>query len=825
MTSSVARSSRSFSSSLITRTVLARALAAPAFAALVASPGVLAQAAASHSYQIAAGSLEEVLNRFGRSAGITLSFAPELTAGLRSSGLQGVHTVDAGLRQVLAGSGLEAVAQANGSYLLRRLPASSQAGADSGNVATLREISVQASADNDGQRFAGGQVASKARLGMLGTMDVMDTPFNITSYTAELIENQQARGLMDVLENDPSVRASAPIDSESDIVMVRGFELFGREVLINGMGGLADNRAQVLEAVDRVEVLKGPSALINSISPWGASTGGAINYVLKRAEDEPTARFTGSFASESQIGGHLDLGQRFGENKQYGIRVNGAYRDGKGAIDRTSNAIGSAAVALDYRGEKLRLALDLGHQEKTLMGGVGASRIGGSVPIPRVPKATTNFKQPWESYDSDNTYGALTAQYAINPDWNVTATYGGSVSNEAYLLTIHSIRDIKGTLTGTAYWIPARATNTSAEAVLRGSVETGPVKHKLVFAGAASESKRGQTTVAVGADVPSNLYAPVFYPFRDGAGLSTDVDMLNHYKRSSLAVSDTMSLLDERLFVMLGARKQKIDNLAYAPAAGGNLRLTNRYARDKVTPAAGVVVKLAKNFSWYGNYIESLYPGAQPSTYYANAGQVFEPFPSKQYETGVKYQRGGLGLTASAYQISLPNGVEIESATAGGRPTLAMDGEQRNRGLELNVFGEVTRDVRLLGGVALIDARLTKTQGGLTDGRRPRGVPRQNVNLGAEWDVPALAGLTVTARAVYTSEQSIDTSNNPARAIPSWTRYDMGARYGFKVNGKAMTVRATVDNLTNRDYWSSASRGVLVIGAPRSVRLSFSVDL
>lgn len=804
------------------RLLLAHALAAPAFAALLAAaPGALAQGvhSSSHSYSIAAGPLEQVLNRFGRHAGITLSFAPELTAGLRSDGLQGVHSVDAGLRQLLAGSGVEAVQQSNGSYLLRRLPAAAAAPA-----ATMREITVRSSAD-EAPRFAGGQVARKARLGMAGEMDVMDTPFNVTSYTAQLIENQQARGLMDVLENDPSVRSSAPIDSESDIVMVRGFEMFGREVMINGMGGLADNRATVLESVDRVEVLKGPSALLNSVSPWGSSTGGSVNYVLKRAEDEAVARFTGSFAADSQLGGHLDLGQRFGDNKQFGVRLNTSYRDGSGAIDHTSNQIGSAAMALDYRGEKLRLTVDLGHQEKVLMGGVGASRIGGSVAIPRAPKASTNFKQPWESYDSDNTYGMLTADYAINPRWNVTATHGGSVSNEAYLLTIHSIRNLDGTLSGTTYWIPARATNSSSEATLRGSFDTGPLQHRLVVAGAVSYARRGQNTLSVGSDVPSNLYAPVAHPFRDGAGLSTEVDMLNQYKRSSLAVTDTISLFDQRLFVMLGARQQKVDNRVYSVTSSGALKQSNRYARDKLTPAAGVVVKLAQNLSWYGNYIESLYPGAQPSTYYANAGAIFEPFPSKQYETGVKYERDGLGLTASAYQINLPNGIEVEAATPGGRPTFAMDGEQRNRGLEVNVFGELARGLRLLGGVSLIDARLTHTEKGLSDGRRARGVPRQNVNLGAEWDVPALAGLTMTARAVYTGEQFIDTSNTRARGIPSWTRYDLGARYGFSFNGKAMTLRANIDNLANRDYWSSASRGVLVVGAPRSVRLSFSMDL
>ena len=57
--------------------------------------------------------------------------------------------------------------------------------------------------------YAGGQVATGGSLGLLGNRSVMDTPFNQTNYTAELIANQQARTIRDVLVNDPSVRVDS----------------------------------------------------------------------------------------------------------------------------------------------------------------------------------------------------------------------------------------------------------------------------------------------------------------------------------------------------------------------------------------------------------------------------------------------------------------------------------------------------------------------------------------------------------------------------------------------------------------------------------------
>jgi len=99
-----------------------------AAASLLALPQiVMAQSAPLRQYDIPAGSMESVLSRFGREAGITLSFAPETTAGMRSSGLHGGYSIASGLDTLLAGSGLQASVQANGSYLLRKTAAAEAA--------------------------------------------------------------------------------------------------------------------------------------------------------------------------------------------------------------------------------------------------------------------------------------------------------------------------------------------------------------------------------------------------------------------------------------------------------------------------------------------------------------------------------------------------------------------------------------------------------------------------------------------------------------------------------------------------------------------------
>jgi iron complex outermembrane receptor protein len=79
---------------------------------------------------------------------------------------------------------------------------------------------------------------------------------------------------------------------------------------------------------------------------------------------------------------------------------------------------------------------------------------------------------------------------------------------------------------------------------------------------------------------------------------------------------------------------------------------------------------------------------------------------------------------------------------------------------------------------------------------------------------------------VYTGSSYADALNT--LLVPGWTRVDLGARYAVTVAGKPLTLRARVDNVADKDYWSSVGgfpgAGYLVVGAPRTFSLSASVD-
>lgn len=167
--------------------------------------------------------------------------------------------------------------------------------------------------------YSGGQVARGGQIGLLGNRDFMDTPFNITSYTAKKIEDQQASTIADVVSNDPSVRFTGQTGGILDSFFIRGFPIGEGnvgEIAFNGVYGVAPNYRVFTDYVERIEIIKGPTALLYGMAP-NSSVGGTINIVPKRASDVDLTRVTTDYATNSQFGTHLDVSRRFGENREF----------------------------------------------------------------------------------------------------------------------------------------------------------------------------------------------------------------------------------------------------------------------------------------------------------------------------------------------------------------------------------------------------------------------------------------------------------------------------------------------------------------------------
>ena len=122
--------------------------------------------------------------------------------------------------------------------------------------------------------YEGRQVARGGRIGLLGNQDIFDTLFSVISYTSELIENQQARSVADIIRNDSSTLTGLPSQGYGESLITRGF---GTAIFYDGLSLTIFSNLTV-RTLKRVEVFKGPNALLNGAT---GAVGGSINLAPK----------------------------------------------------------------------------------------------------------------------------------------------------------------------------------------------------------------------------------------------------------------------------------------------------------------------------------------------------------------------------------------------------------------------------------------------------------------------------------------------------------------------------------------------------------------
>ncbi|KRE09967.1 energy transducer TonB [Bosea sp. Root381] len=664
--------------------------------------------------------------------------------------------------------------------------------------------------------FAGGQVATGARLGILGNTETRKSPFSVTSYTDKFIRDRQARTAAEALALDPSVRATQSTGAPFDSFYIRGFpvnEGTSGEVAFDGVYGVAPSLRVFSDYAERIEVLKGPSAAISGVSPNGG-IGGVVNIVPKRAGEDLT-RVTLDYSSTARFGGQLDFARRFGANREWGLRVVTNLNDGKTAVDHQSEQSGVAALALDYQGERFRAWAYAVAQKDKFDAPLRPFFMRAGVPVPKAPAGRRNVTQPWEYSDVQDQGGLLRMEYDVTDGVTLFGNVGGShTSVERYFASAPTINNALGDTTTAPQFYDLGVDRQIFEGGIRAKFETGFIRHALTMQLSRYREETAREFTAARGSYASNIYNPVRVPEIAPLRLGSRA-RLSDSTLTGFSVADTLSAFDERVLLTLGARRQNIEARNYVSNVG---TLSSAYDKSATTPFAGLVVRPWENVSFYGNYVEGLSRGDIAPATATNAGEILRPYVARQIEAGVKLDFDGFGGSIAAFQITRPIG-ELSPARY-----FAETGEQRVRGLEFSAFGQLTSQLRVLGGMTLLDGELTRTAAAGNIGNAPIGAPRIQLNLGAEWDMPWVKGLTLNAAIIHTGKQFVDAANT--QALPDWTRLDLGLRYATEFSGRKTTFRANVMNVTDAKYWAgAASFGTFTQGAPRTYLLSMSVDL
>ncbi len=810
---------RILASAVIMTTALTPALAAmPAWAQQpAASAAATTQLRSERNFDIPAQPLTDALVAFGRQSGMQITVDGTLPRDMSAPAVRGAMISEEALTRLLAGSGLTYVVTDETTVAIER-PGQQ----DDDGAMVLDPITVEGRADYGTAQigtlppaYPGGQVARGSRMGALGNRDIFDTPLSTKAYTDELIRDQQAITIVDVVENDPSVNVNlAP--SSGNQFLIRGLPLFNAEFLIDGLSGLNLGAFTTTTGYERVEVIKGPDAMLSGMNMFGSSAGGSINLVPKRAGDEAITRLTASYENEAVGGFQADVGRRFGNDKAFGARLDLSHRQGDTAIDLQSWRDTAVAAGLDYQGERFRAALDLRYFDARVDAFSANYRAALGFALPGPPDASSNPKQAWEFVDERSVRGIVSAEYDVLRDLTVGLRYGrAETERETFATSLITIADPQGDFSSSAFFFPDEETADTAEASVRGDFSTGPLDHEVAFV--ASGTWRERSTLfepITGTNFNSNIFDPARVPKPSRAGLQTSPPKTSETIQESFALADTVSAFDDRIQLTLGARHQTVQTKSFSATTGEK---TNDNRQSEITPSLGLLIKPIETLSIYGNYVEALEAGPTAPVGTANSGEALSAIRTEQFEIGAKWDLGDVGVTAALFQITQPSAL-VDPTTN----VFEIDGEQRNRGFELEVFGEPLEGIRLLGGYAFIDGELTKTAGGINDGNTAVGVPEHQLRMSAEWDVPGIEGLTLLGRTLYASKQFLNAGNT--QSIPGWVRFDLGARYSFDAYGTPFTARLNVENVADSNYWQSTGRSFLSTGQPRTFLFSLSVD-
>lgn len=698
------------------------------------------------------------------------------------------------------------------------------------------------------------QVVSDGNVGVLGAQDALSTPFNISTYTSQLILDQQAETIGEVMENDPAVRTTYGSGNQSELFVIRGFALFGDDVSIDGLYGVTPRQIVSPELFDNVQVLNGASAFLFGAAPGGSGIGGGINLTPKRAH-RTLFRATANFSQDSIFGGTFDAGTRFGADEAFGIRVNGVYRKGETAIDHDQREVRAASVDFDFRKGPGRFFLDFGYEDQRANWSRPEVRLATGVAVPTVPDGSYNYGQPWTYTKLRDLYVIARVELDITKGVMAYAAAGArdaAESGDYSTVTVNNLGPINAALTqgtviggGTAsrLFVPREDNNESGQIGIRAKFKTGGISHQVNAGGSVNYTDNRNSfsfgafdaslrtgcgiAAATTTSFCTNLYnapqvpKPANATLPSSGGSLTNLPHVATSEFRSVFASDTIGVLDDRVLITAGLRRQWMVIDAWSRGA---LQRTTRYDEARTTPVIGVVVKPTDHFSLYANRIEGLAQGptAPTNANSTNSGQVFAPFQSVQYEAGGKLQIHGLTATVAVYQTKQPNAFTANTPTAGNPAavTFVVDGEQRNRGIELSFNGEPSRFIRLIGGATFNEAKITS--GLINVGNRAIGVPDFQANIGTEVVLPFLPKMTVTGRVVITGKQWIDAANT--QRLPGWTRFDLGARYVFVAAEHPITLRVSAENIDNRRYWYSAFGGYLVQGSPRTVKASVTFE-
>jgi len=666
-------------------------------------------------------------------------------------------------------------------------------------------------------------------LGPLGSLKILDAPYTIGVLPQELIQNSMATNFKDVSKYLPLVAYQEQQGPDILRPQTRGMQ--GGNFQNSRMDGMQIfiTVANALEQFQQIEVINGVSA-----SLYGpANPSGMFNFVTKRPTDSDLREVTVSYASDSLGTAHVDLGGKFDANGIVSYRFNGVFGEGDAWVDHSHAKRVLGSLAIDVRPlQDTVIETNYSYYHLIDTGYPGWFTYSEKIVLPPAPDPTNvGYGQNYAGVDLLTRTGSVRLKHDFNSDWHLVVGALNQDASRNISTPVNNLTNNNGNYTSSlANGFAPRFIMTSDAAYLDGNFTTGAVAHDLTLGTAGYKAQSYSViTPATPASVllgTANINNPVIFPL-PAAGLPNvglNFDSSTSYQQG-VNLGDTIRFTDA-----WAARLAVSQDWFHTDNYNAKAALVSEYANHGVSPTASLMYKPVSNMTAYATFASSLQAGdlAPTSTPpLVNAGQSLAPYRSKEYEVGYKVSLEKIDLTAALFRIQRPF-ANINTADN----AFEITGEQVNKGLELSAVGEVVQNLRVYGGVTLLNARLENTPLGTTNDKIYVGAPKVKGNTLFEYSLPAVPGLVASFDWQFSGPRAANDTNS--FFVAGYNLFDLGARYSSTILTKTVTWRLSVDNLTDKHYWSTvapsnltgANTGNLIghFGTPRTVLAAVSID-
>ncbi|MNF42635.1 catecholate siderophore receptor [Pseudomonas linyingensis] len=670
------------------------------------------------------------------------------------------------------------------------------------------------------------------------TAPLLDTPQTVTVVPAEVIKEQNALSLRQVLSNVSGITFGAGEGGNyGDSINIRGFSATNN-LMVDGLRDSANMTRSDMFNLEMVEVVKGPS----SVYAGAGATAGAINMVSKTPRLRESNNLQAGVGTDGYHRLAADINQPLEGIEGAAARINlMAHENDVAGRDQINYERWGIAPSVAFGlGTPTRLTLSYLHQSDENLPEYGLPAIAGKVLAGVDRDDYFGFRNiDTEEVDVDS----FTAKFEHDfNDWvsldtiaRYSETDNRTVTTRSYVQTVGSgigpgqyrYRSGSGNGRDTTTKLAINQTN------LKWNFATGFIEHSLVTGFEVSRETLDRTNFSNNLDL-SIVYdldnPPGYYvgPRNKSDTSYLDAELTDH----ALYVFDTLALSDQ-WDLTLGARWERYEgnNDTHTIATDTDVELES--SDEMFSGRVGLAYKPVENGTIYVAWGNSYNPSAQnlaTSGSGLNVGnQDLDPEKNETWELGTKWdlldQR--LSLNAAIFRVDKTNGrVELDDGT------FELQGEQRVQGFELGASGKITDKWQVFASYTQLSSEVLKAAPGedqVQEGQALANTPPRSFSVWTSYQLPADFEVGYGAQFVDERNVAVATGDTPPQASRAkidayWVH---GAMLGYQAS-KQLQLQLNVNNLFDEEYYdrvrtsngTGSNSGGLVPGDGRSAVLS-----